>query len=763
MSDYSVSTDGYLVPCLFPIVSQTTTLEEQISIVYAFLKSKGASNDEIQAALRYLSRNGAIKYSDEELIENVEYLESFKDVPCHDILLSLSDKDACCALCQVSKGQRGFYLNEHLEDEFDALAMLYTRYYAGDRSHIMELGEKELLHGAFTGSCITKCSNFRYVEPINYYLAYSLYLHAQDNIPITYGCIEDVCRGVASVLHSRKIPHVGSPDIDAIMSDSSVYAFLAPFLERVRFEKYSLDGVVKHFRSAGYMLSPEFIREHSAPPSAFDGAAEFMKEMAAATEPPKGEPSAKQTTDESVAPATESKTESASEGSGPSDVKAKPEPKPDAAPSDTNAPKEPENAPEIVIPSEAEAIAASMKDAISDESSSDEQINGQGSRKSTEEKKAERKQEADVPVHAEPPAEASGENDEGQYEDSVNSLAGAKSKQRAIGIKRVIAGRNIIPLSATGTPYSDGLCGPDGLVNPYVELSDEVFLPSQLSYFSVHALGFMLEAAETIAVEYAICGDKEGFLLYLHKDGIFVFISENDWDYFEVVLNEMHRSIPKKLTLLSAPLYDFVGRMGEHLCRGVVSLYDAYRYKNNIPVLDDVALEDALGKECSSITEAMRTYHYRWKLLEVDAGLMNDDACIAQVYGYSMYGYRFSGSRYAHLGHNEEGYVVSYADSPKLRTGYFFFHLQLMNGDASLELLSLCYRKVINELGNGRKHAERDITLVDYAPERGITFVLPYINYAWAHNMMYLWLVRAYKKYVGQTAKILETVSVEVK
>lgn len=731
MSDYSVSTDGYHVPCLFPIVSQTSNLDENISMVYAFLKSKGASDDEVQDALRYLSRSGVIDYSDEELIEDVEKLSLFKETPCREIIKFLSDTVACCTVCPISQGSNGVYLNGSLEEEFDTLAMLYTRYYAGDRSHIMALGEKKLLVGMFTGSCLTKCSYYRKAEPINYLVAYSLYVHARDNMAISYGCVEELCNGVAAVLHSGRIPNVGEKDMTTIMEDPCVRAFLSPLIDKIRVGNYSMQNVERHMRASDYILPPEFIREHSTPASAIDSVATFL-DLSAAAVPP--------TVNEANEPPVPKVPELVSESA---DVESAPEIEPEK-PVVSSAPDTDTNPEELGAAEQDESIAQDNAPKKTRKSQ----------RAATEDKKAERKQTDNAPT----------EPVDDEYEEPAKSLDSVKATLRAIGIRKVINGCSIVPLSSCGTPYVSGLCGPDGLVNPYVELSDEVLLPGQIECFSPHALGFILEASEAIAIEYAICNEKEGFLLYLHKDGLFVFISDNDWDYFEAVLAHMRRSLPRKLTLLSAPLYDFVTRMGEHTCRGVISLYDAYRFKMNSPLLSEVAIEEALGKSPTSLTDAMVGYHYRWKVLDVDAALLNDDACVAQVFGYSSYGYRFSGSRYLHLGHDKTGYVVSYADSPKLRTGYFFLSFSISNEGVSLEQLARCYRKVILELGNGRKFAIRDITLVDCAPERGITFVLPYINYAWVHNTIYLWLVRAYKKYVGEgTVAVRESIYSEVK
>ena len=347
-------------------------------------------------------------------------------------------------------------------------------------------------------------------------------------------------------------------------------------------------------------------------------------------------------------------------------------------------------------------------------------------------------------------------SDENADSSAREALVDVKTAVRSVDKPCYDNGTFIIPLSSTGEPVEGCIVGKDGLINPYVSIGEVVQKPSDVYGLTPFTLAVSLESTRFYTVEYAICNNEEGFLLYIYQRRCVIFVGRSDWDYYSVVIASFRRNLPKKLTMLAAPLIDYLTRMGEPLHRGIIPVYDAYRKAENVSPEKTVRITDILLPDTENLASALRQYAMIWKETGLEAKDMEDDVFVSAVYSSSVYSYDFTGTRYPHLYHDGVFYGLGWIHS-RLRTNYVKMTFHLDREKTSAAERTRCYRQMLVRLGNGNAYLLRGLHLASCDPVEGFSVVVPLAAYPWAHNTLFLRLGEIAYAVLGRHVGVTET------
>ena len=347
-------------------------------------------------------------------------------------------------------------------------------------------------------------------------------------------------------------------------------------------------------------------------------------------------------------------------------------------------------------------------------------------------------------------------SDDNAPTESRTSLAEVRTATRSID-KAKLDGRGvwITPLSSTGDAVTGCIVGQDGLINPYVSLGDTIKRPKDVPGLTPFTLVISLESTQFYTVEYAICDGEEGFLLYIYQRRCTIFVGRSDWEYYLVVLASFRRSIPKKLTMLAAPLLDYLSRMGETLHRGIVPVYEAYRIKMRCQDEDVVKITELLLPDTQDLPTAMRQYSMIWKRTGLSAKDLEGAVCESALFSSSVYASAFTYTRYPHLYHDGISYRLAW-NRCRLRADFvkMTYHLDRENTNPAER--RKCYRAMLRRLGNGSLYLLRGLNLASCDPDNGLSVVVPMTAYPWAHNFLFLRLGEVARKLLGRDINVTE-------
>lgn len=335
------------------------------------------------------------------------------------------------------------------------------------------------------------------------------------------------------------------------------------------------------------------------------------------------------------------------------------------------------------------------------------------------------------------------------------SLSGIKTANRSVDVPRYDNGITIVPLSSTGNPVTGCIVGSDGLINPYVSFGDSVQKPTEVPGLTPFTLAVSLESTSFYTVEYAICNQEEGFLLYIYQRRCTIFVGRSDWDYYTVVLATFRRVLPRKLTMFAAPLIDYVSRMGETLHRGIIPVYDAYRLANHIKDTDELRVSDILLPDTEDLAAALRQYSMVWKRSKLEPKDMEEAILVASLYSSAVYAWECTGTRYPHLYHNGVTYRLGWT-ACRLRPNYVLMTLHLDREKTSAADRRRCYTAMLQRLGGGSAYLMRGLRLKSCDPDDGLAVFVPLSAYPWAHNFLFLRLGEVAQKLLGRNISVTE-------
>lgn len=708
---YSVMDDGIDVPCLWEYAfSQKSEDPAKVaSELAAFLRSSGASRDDVVEVFTKLRGKGCLELSDEHSVDaDPSLLNDFKQVPNCIAAMSFlqNDRPKFCSSCPAyEKIRLKGYLNRDLGDETELLAMMFALATDGDTREILDLGSgseynSQAVVSLFPSLFLIQNGIALVSFSLHYYLFYALYFWVTNGMTPCVDGAESMANGAVSVLENRSIPYRGNvTGLEALFASSIVRNHLAVICEKVKYrdridyaaayrllEKYDIDAYSD--RKGSVILSSA---------AAFIGREPVI-------------------VNEDGSPVTE------------------PEKKDDKA---ETAPK-------------SEANTAPISPEAKDPADADPK---QESQSAEPEQKA-----ADAGSSSEEPVTVKKVDDEAVAEGADQaSLSEIKTDVRSVNKAVRINGVVVAPLSSTGKPIS-GLLGPDNMINPYISVGEEIQLPKDVDGLTPLTLAISLESTVFYTVEYAICNNEEGFLCYIYQRQCTIFVSRSDTDFFNVILASFRRSIPKKLTMLAAPLLDFLGRMGETVFHGIIPVYDAYRLANHYSPTEKVKITDMLRPGTDSLAAAMRQYGMIWKNTGLTATDLRPAMEVASVYAASNYAYEFTGNRFPHLYHNEVTYQLNWQECT-LRKAFLKVTLRLDPSKLTEDETLRCYDKLISFLGHGNKHLHHSIRLLCCDAINGFSYMVAIASYPWIHNHTFIRIGTIARSLKGYGINVTEEIS----
>lgn len=707
-NDYQVFRDGALPPCVWELafLFRKDPPLEAAAKISAFLTAHGATEKEIEEAFRALDGRGLLSLSENESVSPDRSLMGLCNSAseCREIctlLLGDGSDASYCSICPVCARLGGIYTNGNQEGEAALLSLLYSCASAGDSREIIVLGETGQLVTLFSSNQYVTTFDRKHVFPVPYLLAFALYLICDNRIHVSIESTDALIDSVVSILSSREIPIVGSVDVARLFADEGVRNYVDELCKTVRYREVDYSAAFRSLDLCGCTV----FNEHRSTMLGEEGTNKLDKFF-----------SFEDFDVENASAGISSGTETSS----------------------TTDEKLPENAsPEQVKEDAVERNEEASADGScggSDQTSNDSSVNTP--------------QEQAIVV--------SPINDENVDSSAQEALVDVKTAVRSIDKPRYDNGTFIVPLSSTGDPIGGCIVGKDGLVNPYVEYGNGVQRPSEVYGLTPFTLAVSLESTRFYTVEYAICNNEEGFLLYIYQRRCVIFVGRSDWDFYTVVLASFRRSLPKKLTMLAAPLIDYLTRMGEPLHRGIIPIYDAYRKAENVPADKIVRITDILLPETENLAAALRQYAMIWKETGLDTKNIEDDVFVSAVYSSSVYSYEFTGTRYPHLYHDGISYGLGWSHS-RLRANFVKMTFHLDREKTSSAERARCYLHMLIRLGNGNAYLLRGLHLASCDPVEGFSVVVPLAAYPWAHNALFLRLGEIAFSLLGKHVGVTET------
>lgn len=717
---YDVAMDGTDVPCIaeYAYRHRKDDSAEVAAMLAAYLRAFNATNDEVEEALGKLNQRGYLTISENTPIapdmENVKRFESSCDcVAAYGKLINHPSNlcKTCPAYARFNPAQ---YINANIDEEADLLAMMFCSALDKDVSEILDLGDAQTekqgmsLSRLFASAFIVEDDNRLLPLHLHLLLFHALYLWCRSGMDPCVDGAKSMAQGAASILNGQTLPYFGTVNgIENLLLSPVVRTRLDIICEKIKYRDR-----INH-QNAFRLLEECSCTIFASRKTEILGAAmsaraeEFTRVEPVVIDDDTPKPSEKDTTSDKKqtvqtkanAANTEPKDESAVKPDEPSPVK--------------------EDAPSEEAPQTEVTTVGTSEDAVSV-----------------------------API-----------NDAGtENEAAAPSLSETKTDSRSVDKEIRDRGIIITPLSSTGKPYS-GVVGPDKLINPYVAYDEDILRPQDVDGLTPFALTISLESSTFYTVEYAICNGKEGFLCYIYKRNCTIFVSrsEEDWDYFNVILATFRRSIPKKLTMLAAPLIDFVVRMGERLHQGIIPVYDAYRLSKHFSPTANVKISDVLLPDTTTLASAIRQYGMIWKRSGLAENALADAVDVASVYASSNYAYAFTGNRYPHLYHDEVTYQLNW-QTCQLRKGFLFVRLALDPSQLKQEEALACYQKLLSLLGFGSKHLLHQLRLLSCDAVNGFSYVVPLIQYPWSHNLLFIRIGSIARKLTGRNINVTEEV-----
>ena len=715
---YDVAKDGVSVPCLaeYAYMRRKEDNTETAAMLAAYLRACNATNDEIEEALSILNQRGYLTISENTPIapdiENVKRFESSCDcVSAYNKLLR-RPSNLCVTCPAYGRFNPAGYANANIDEEADLLAMMFYSALNKDISEILDLGDANIAQQAMTLSLlfpsafVVEDDNRLFPLRLHLLLFFALYLWCRNGMDPCVDGSKSMAQGAASVLNGQTLPYFGAvKEIEKKLLSPIVRARLDIICEKIKYR----DRL--NYQNAFRLLEQCNCSVFASRKTDILGAAMSARVDAfTKVEPVIVDDDAQEQTAKNEEPVVK-----------PSDQKTKGE--------DV---KEPSKEEPVVDPGK--------KDAVNTASEPSPETKSEG---------------ASEDVVSVAPI-----NDVGaEKEASSPSLSETKTDARSVDKEIRDRGIVITPLSSTGKPYLGGVIGKDNLINPYVEYDEDILRPQDVEGLTPFTLAVSLESSAFFTVEYAICDGKEGFLCYIYKRDCTIFVSrsEADWDYFNVIIATFRRSIPKKLTMLAAPLIDFVIRMGERLHRGIVPVYDAYRLSKHCSPTASVKISEILLPDTTTLAAAIRQYGMVWKRTGLAEADLTNAVDVASVYASSNYAYAFTGNRYPHLYHDEVSYQLNW-QSCQLRKGFLFVRLALDPSQLSQEEALACYQALLSLLGFGSKHLIHQLRLLSCDAVNGFSYVVPLIQYPWSHNLLFIRVGSIARKLTGRNINVTEEV-----
>ena len=700
-NDYQVFRDGTLPPCVWELAfsfRKDPPLEAAAKLS-AFLTAHGATEKEISEAFRVLDGRGLLSMQEESVSPDRSLLALCKSASdCREVcalLLGDGGDASYCSICPVCARLGGIYTNANYEDETALLTLLYSCASVGDVREIITLGKTGQLVTLFSSNQYVTTFERRHVFPVPYLLAFALYIIVDNRIHVSIESTDALIDSVVSILSSREIPAVGSVDVARLFADEGVRNYVDAVCKTVRYREVDYSAAFRAMDLCGCTV----FNERRATMLGEEGTNKLDKFFS---------------------------FEEFDVVSGP---------KSDDAGGD------PDGAMEVPEPF----------DAVQQEKPAEAVENDRKSSADAETTDANEETVSEQAVVIRPIS------DENAEPAAKETLVDVKTAVRSIDKPCYDNGTFILPLSSTGDPVKGCIVGKDGLINPYVELGDGVKKPSEVYGLTPFTLAVSLESTRFYTVEYAICNNEEGFLLYIYQRRCVIFVGRSDWDYYAVVLASFRRNLPKKLTMLATPLIDYLTRMGEPLHRGIIPVYDAYRKAENVPADKTVHIKDILLPETDSLAAALRQYAMIWKETGLAAKDVEEDVFISAVYSSSVYSYEITGTRYPHLYHDGIAYGLGWSHS-RLRANYVKMTFHLDREKTSSAERSKCYRRMLVRLGNGNAYLLRGLHLASCDPVEGFSVVVPLAAYPWAHNSLFLRLGEIAFELLGKHVGVTETI-----
>lgn len=700
---YNVYKDGALPPCLWELAFsfRSDAPEVAASKLCAYLTAHGATDKEIEGALAVIRSRGVLCLPEGQQVAPDRAFMSLcaASEDCREIcslILGSGGESAYCSICPVSKRLGGIYVNENEANEASLLAMMYLFASRDEAREIIELGERKELPHLFSSSLQVKTYERRRVYPVPYILAYALYLMCKSRVYVSTDSTDSMCDSIASILASREIPMVGTiEDINRLFLDEDVRLYVERLCQRVRYSEVDYSSA---FRALDYCGCKAYNERR---------ASILGEEM----------------------------TERMIRFLGDEDFLDEPEPASQGAEGVSSSPAASDEPVASTEPVE-------IDDFFDVPASSDDMAQSPAS-------------ESEETPDAEAVVVSAITDDNISASSSTATLANVKTATRSVSVETYDNGVYVVPLSSTGDPVDGCVVGSDGLINPYVSLGDSIKRPSGVPGLTPFTLAVSIESTPFYTVEYAICEQEEGFLAYIYQRRCTIFVGRSDWDYYNVILATFRRSVPKKLTMLAAPLIDYITRMGETLHRGIIPVYDAYRLKSGCSETDEVRIMDLLLPGTADLADAMRQYSVIWKRTGLEAKDLEDAVHIAALFSSSVYAYAFTGTRYPHLYHNGITYQLGWV-ACRLRVNYVKINYHLDFEKTSSVERGRCYKAMLLRLGNGSAYLSHGLHLASCDADKGLSVVVPFSAYPWTHNFLFLRLGEVAKKLLGKNVNVTE-------
>lgn len=719
---YCVATDGTAVPCLAEYAFQSRNEDPATvaSVISAFLHAAGGTDanvDEVYGALR---GQGYLDLEEGKLVaSSQEHLRSFNaTADCISAMTTLFNREPkFCAACPVCDRLRPHeYTNRYAEDERELLALLFSSALKGDYNEILNLGDPvaeqqtSALKRLFSSIIIVQDERSLVRFQLNYLLFYALYYWCKDQMPPNVENAESIAHGVISILESRQVPGYG------VIKESLVKYFLASESRKCL---SALCDRIKYTDRQDPFAAFRLLDAYNIKVFSDDQRTSILGDamlcqangLPAAVEPKFAEGSEEEAAEPKASESTASSTKPTATNADSSSTKQEATAEPPVQSSSENGTTPKEQTAETVDAAETDVTVASV-------------------------------------------------NDDGVDKEATQpSLSKVKTEFRSVNHAVHDRGVSIEALSSTGKPYTTGVLGPDNLINPYVVLGTMVKLPREVEGLTPFTLAVTLETAVFYTVEYAICNKQEGFLCYFYQRNLMIFVSREDYDYFNVILASFRRSVPKKLTMLAAPLLDYLYRMGEVLHRGVIPVYDAYRLAKHYEVFELLPIKNILTPGTKSLPAAIRQYGMIWKRTGLTAADMEPAVNVASVYASSNYALTYTGSRYPHLYHDEVTYQLNW-QSCQLAGGFLMVRLTLDPSQLTSAEIFSCYSELLQLLGRGIDHRVYGFRLLTCDVVSGFSYMIPLASYPWAHNLLFLRVGNIARKLTGRGINVTEDVMV---